>query len=103
MTLPLFFFLAQTESSRWAKRFFAFLFVITVPAIFFTYSRGALVGLSALFFAMLLQSRRRFALLPVVLLAVAVGVLFAPEQWRERMNPNREGALDGSAQSRLDS
>src|SRR6476620_8829277 len=40
MTLPLYFFLAQTEPKRTMKAFIAFLFVITIPAIFFTYSRG---------------------------------------------------------------
>jgi probable O-glycosylation ligase (exosortase A-associated) len=103
MTLPLFFFLAQTESRPWAKRLFAFLFIITIPAIFFTYSRGALVGLISLFLVMLAQSRRRFALLPVAVFAVAVAVYFAPGEWQDRMNPNRPEALDASARSRLDS
>ena len=60
MTLPLYFYLAQTEHKRWLKRLFAALFVMTIPAIFFTYSRGALVGLAAVVMLMFLQSRRRF-------------------------------------------
>ena len=44
MTLPLFFFLAQSESNPWVKRLFGFLFVITIPAVFFTYSRGFLTS-----------------------------------------------------------
>jgi probable O-glycosylation ligase (exosortase A-associated) len=103
MTLPLYFFLAQTETRPWAKRFFGFLFVITIPAIFFTYSRGALVGLAGLFVVMLLQSRRRLVLLPVMALACAIAVLFAPESWKERMDPTRQETLDSSARSRLDS
>jgi probable O-glycosylation ligase (exosortase A-associated) len=100
MTLPLFFFLAQTETNRWVKRFMGLLFIITIPAIFFTYSRGALVGLSAVFVLMVLQSRRRFALIPVAALGLFLALSFAPEKWQDRMDLTRS-ALDSSAQSRL--
>jgi len=102
MTLPLFFFLAQTETKRWVKRFFGFLFLITIPAVFFTYSRGALVGLAAIFIVMMLQSRRRFIVAPVAALALIVALAFAPEAWQQRMDFTRQDALDASAQSRLD-
>jgi putative inorganic carbon (HCO3(-)) transporter len=42
MTLPFFFFLAQTETVPWVKRVFGTLFLLGIPTIFFTYSRGAL-------------------------------------------------------------
>jgi putative inorganic carbon (hco3(-)) transporter len=102
MTLPLYFFLAQTEPKRWARRLFAFLFMITIPAIFFTYSRGALVGLTAVVAVMFLQARRRVLLVPVVILSTVVAVYFAPEKWQGRMNPAKDNAVDASAQSRLD-
>lgn len=101
MTLPLFFFLAQTESRRWVKRFFAFLIVITIPAIFCTYSRGALVGLIVVSGLMFLHLKERFLLVPVIMVAVLVVLLSAPERWKERMDPTKEGAIDGSAQARL--
>jgi probable O-glycosylation ligase (exosortase A-associated) len=101
MTLPLYFFLAQAENRPWLKRFWAFMFLITIPAIFFTYSRGALVGLVGVSLLLFMQSRRRAVLIPVMALAVAVAIFFAPEAWRERMNPTREDAVDASAQSRL--
>jgi probable O-glycosylation ligase (exosortase A-associated) len=101
MTLPLYFYLAQTESKPWVKRLMAVLFILTIPAVFFTYSRGALVGLAALLGMMLLQSRRRLAIVPVLALGVVIGVYFAPEGWQERMNPNRPDAIDASARSRL--
>ena len=79
----------------------AALFILTIPAVFFTYSRGALVGLIALLGMMLLQSKRRLAIVPVLVLGVIIGVYFAPEGWQERMNPNRPDAIDASARSRL--
>lgn len=102
MTVPLFFFLAQSESRVWVKRVFWALFFMSIPAIFFTYSRGALVGLVALLVLMLLRLKQRFVLIPVFVLAALVAVLFAPQSWQDRMNPTREGAvMDKSAESRI--
>jgi probable O-glycosylation ligase (exosortase A-associated) len=102
MTLPLFFFLARTESNPWLKRLFAFLFLITVPAVFCTYSRGALVGLAIVLTLMFLQLKERWLLLPVGAVALVIVLLVAPPAWKERMDPTREGAVDGSAQGRLE-
>ena len=99
MTLPLFLFLAQTESNRWLKRLFAFLFLVTIPAIFCTYSRGALVGLTVMFTLILLRIKQRAVLIPIATLAAIVALLFAPDAWKERMNPKQ--GLDGSALERL--
>jgi probable O-glycosylation ligase (exosortase A-associated) len=101
MTLPLFYFLAHSESDRRLKRLFGALFLATIPAIFFTYSRGALVGLTAVMGLMLIQSRRRLLLMPVILSGVLIAILFAPEAWKERMNPTRENVIDSSAESRI--
>jgi len=78
MTLPLFFFLAQTESSRWVRWLFGFLFVITIPAIFCTYSRGALLGLIVVLVFMLVRVKRLMVIVPVVGLAVLIALMFAP-------------------------
>src|SRR5262245_27541624 len=101
MTLPMFFFLAHTETKPWLKTLISFLFAITIPAIFFTYSRGALVGLAAVMGMMFLQSKRRFTLVPVIVLGIVIATYFAPETWKERMDPSRENVVDSSAQSRL--
>jgi probable O-glycosylation ligase (exosortase A-associated) len=101
MTLPIFFFLAQTEEHRWVRWIFGILCLITVPAIFFTYSRGALVGLIAVSSLMFLQSRQRIVLVPVIVLGILVALLFAPQSWRDRMDPTRPDAIDASARERL--
>jgi probable O-glycosylation ligase (exosortase A-associated) len=101
MTAPLFFFLAQTEANRWVRRFFGFLFLITIPSVFFTYSRGALVGLIAVMGLMFLQSKQRLILIPVITMATIVALMFAPDAWKQRMDPTRPDALDNSAKERL--
>jgi putative inorganic carbon (HCO3(-)) transporter len=101
MTLPFFFFLAQTEPRRWVRRLFGFLFIITIPAIFFTYSRGAFAGLAVVLLLMLLRLKQRFVLVPVIGLSLMIAVLFAPEAWKQRMDLTDSGALDASAISRF--
>ena len=101
MTVPMFFFLAQTESGRWSKRFWGFLFIASIPIVFFTYSRGALVGLAVVLFLMLLQLKQRLIIVPVVAMAMAIALLFTPGAWRDRMDPTRKDAMDASAWSRL--
>jgi probable O-glycosylation ligase (exosortase A-associated) len=102
MTLPLFFFLAQTETG-WYKSLAWLFFIIDIPAIFFTYSRGALVGLVTVMFLIFMRVRlqQRILMIPVLALGLLVALLFAPPEWRNRMDPTRKGALDGSAQARL--
>jgi putative inorganic carbon (hco3(-)) transporter len=101
MTVPLFFFLAQTEPGRWSRYFWGFTFIASIPIVFFTYSRGAMIGLSVILCMMLLQLKQRLIILPVVVAGIAVALLFAPAAWKERMDPTREGAIDASAKSRF--
>jgi putative inorganic carbon (HCO3(-)) transporter len=99
MTMPLFFFLAQAETNRRLKWFMGFLCLITIPAIFFTYSRGALFGLLVVGALMCLRLKARIVLIPVILLGVAIAVLFTPDAWKQRMNP--DNAIDTSARERF--
>ncbi len=56
MTLPMFFFLAKMESNTKIKWLMRILVVATIPAVFFTYSRGALAGLAVVLFLMVMTS-----------------------------------------------
>jgi putative inorganic carbon (hco3(-)) transporter len=99
MALPMFFFLAKTEENRWVRRLMTFLFLTTIPAIFFTYSRGALLGLIAVLFCMMLQAKQKIVLLSVAAIVLIFAVSFTPQAWRDRMSA--DNALDASARSRL--
>jgi putative inorganic carbon (hco3(-)) transporter len=101
MTVPLFFFLARTETNHRLKVVLNCLFLASIPAIFFTYSRGALVGLIAVGFLMFLQMRQRLLIVPVIVLAMAGALTFAPQQWRDRMGTLGSGTLDPSALERI--
>jgi probable O-glycosylation ligase (exosortase A-associated) len=101
MTLPLFFYMAQSETNPWVKRVFWGLTIATMPAIFFTYSRGALVGLFAIVGLMFLQLKQRNVLVPLFVAGLILAGVMAPQKWKERMDPTRKDAMDGSAYSRI--
>ena len=101
MTIPLFFFLARTEANRRLKVVLYGFFLASIPAIFFTYSRGALTGLIAVGFLMFLQMRQKVVMVPVIVLSVAGALTFAPQQWRDRMGTLGSGTLDPSALERI--
>jgi probable O-glycosylation ligase (exosortase A-associated) len=103
MTLPIYYFLAVSEAKKWMKWVFGSLFIMTIPVIFSTWSRGAMVGLVTVFCSLLtfVSLKQRLILIPVVATGIAVALVFAPEAWRQRMDPTRENAIDTSAQARL--
>jgi probable O-glycosylation ligase (exosortase A-associated) len=102
MALPFFFFMAKTESNRCLKWFFGVAFVVGIPVCFFTYSRGALVGLIAVSACMLLLSNQKMLLIPVALLAFLFAVFVAPQKLRDRMSQTTN-TEEASARSRLNS
>ena len=79
MALPFFFFLAKTELNRRVRWLMMFLFVSTIAAIIFTYSRGALIGLIVVLACMLLQAKMKGIVLPLVLLVFLAAAFFTPK------------------------
>jgi probable O-glycosylation ligase (exosortase A-associated) len=75
-------------------------FLVTL-AVFFTYSRGALVGVCAMGVVFWLRSRAKFAT-ALLIAALAVSIYsVAPEQWFKRMGTIETYQDDGSAMSRI--
>jgi probable O-glycosylation ligase (exosortase A-associated) len=101
MALPFFLFLAKTETDRRIRLLMWVFFIVTIPAIIFTYSRGALVGLVAILLCMLLQAKQKLVLVPVAVFVLAFAGLVAPQAWRDRMKMMTPDSLDASAMSRL--
>jgi probable O-glycosylation ligase (exosortase A-associated) len=98
----MFYFLARIETNRSLKWLLGITFVLSIPSILLTYSRGALVGLILVLFLMILKSRKRLLLIPVMVLTGLAAVVLLPESWKHRMDFRREGAvLDDSALSRI--
>jgi putative inorganic carbon (hco3(-)) transporter len=100
MVFPIFFFLAKSEPGPKVRAMFAFLTLATVPAVFFTWSRGALVGLTAVIGYIFVGSKQKLFLAPILLFAVTLGVFFTPDAWRDRMTGVVTDKADSSVQGR---
>ena len=101
MALPFFFFLAKAEQKQRTKWLMGIVFLSTILAIIFTYSRGALIGLSVILVCMLLQAKQRVVLIPLAMMVFVFALFLTPQAWRDRMKTISPDSLDPSALSRL--
>jgi probable O-glycosylation ligase (exosortase A-associated) len=101
MTIPMFFFMARTESAKWLRVTIRVSMVCVVISVVGTFSRGGLVGLTVVVMALLAKSRQKFIGLLLVGAGLVFVVTFTTMQWKDRMNSFTHGQLDESAESRL--
>jgi len=101
MVLPMFFFMARSETSKWVRVSLRILMVGVVISVIGKFSRGGLVGLAVVTLMLLLKSRQK--ILAVVLLALGLWgvVLLTSTEWKDRMSSFSQGNVDESAESRL--
>ena len=103
MIIPLLFYLYRNSEVIWVRFGIAFVGLLSCFAVLTTFSRGGLVGFSAMLLVLIWKSsNRRF--LP---LALAFGVAFAafqfmPAHWHDRMRTIETYEEDSSAQARLE-
>jgi putative inorganic carbon (HCO3(-)) transporter len=101
MSLPMLLFLARDEKRR-AMRWLLYLaFACGVLAVVLTYSRGGLLGLAAVLFAISLKSRYKLVSSFLVAMAFFAVLAFAPPQWMARMTALTRGDVDMSGHQRL--
>jgi probable O-glycosylation ligase (exosortase A-associated) len=103
MTIPMLFFLGRDEQNRKLKLLFRITFVCAIIAVLLTYSRGALLGLSAIMGVLALKSRYKLVSATLLVVAAFLVISFAPSAWMARMGDFAGGKLDESAQERLTS
>ncbi len=89
----------ETKYLRWIMLASVF---IGLFAIFGTQSRGALVGISSMLLFLVWKSKRFIFGIAAIGFAVAIGLVFMPDSWRERMSTIEKYQEDASAQGRLD-
>lgn len=103
MVLPLMRYLQLQASRKVIRVGLGISMLLTGIAVLGTYSRGGLIGLVIVAGALFLKTRRRFAM---VLVIVAVGFTayhFMPEQWIARMDTLHDARQTSSGESRIQS
>jgi putative inorganic carbon (hco3(-)) transporter len=99
--LPLVFYQGHLATNQHVRRGLMLMGFLVTLAVFFTYSRGALVGVCAMGAVFWLRSRAKFTT-ALLIAALAVSIYsVAPEQWFKRMGTIETYQDDGSAMSRI--
>lgn len=101
MVLPLMYYLSTQATMKLMKWGLLGAILLTLGAIMFSYSRGALLACAAMMFVLFWRGRRKMMTLTIVATIVGVMWAFAPAQWYERMESIGDYEEDASAQGRL--
>jgi probable O-glycosylation ligase (exosortase A-associated) len=101
MVLPMFFFMARSEESKWMRIAIRVLMVCVIISVIGTYSRGGLVGLSVTVVMLVLNSRHKIVGLLLLSIGLCGVLAFTTTDWKGRMGSFTQGNLDESAESRI--
>src|SRR2546422_6084401 len=100
MCIPLLWYLSSQEHG-WLKRLLQAVFLFTIPAVMFTYSRGSMLTLAILLLLMMLKSKRRIVMIFAALIGIILALPFIPQKWLERQQTVFSYGEDNSAMSTL--
>jgi len=101
MTIPLIRYLQLNTANFFIKRGLMITMFLCVVSVIGTQSRGALVGLAAMGFVLVLKSRSKIPLLLSLLVVVPVIISFMPETWHSRMSTIDDDVVDASVMGRF--
>lgn len=99
MCLPVFWYLAQEERG-WIRWLLRATFLLSIPAIMFTYSRASALTVPIVLLA--LFAGRGKLLLVLFLIGALLAVPYIPERWWNRQESTLSYQQDRSAMSRID-
>ena len=101
MVLPIIRYLYLEAEIKWIRLGLLAALLLTVVAILGTQSRGALVGLAAVGFFLIMKSPNRLAFLTLTVITIPVVLGLMPESWWDRMGTIQNYQEDGSAMGRI--
>jgi probable O-glycosylation ligase (exosortase A-associated) len=105
INIPLLYYLYVSESNYWLRRLTQALMLFSIPAVLFTYSRGAWLGMVMALALIFLRARQKFLIVIAIGALAAIFSPFLPRITPERL-VDRYGTLvnyeeDSSAESRF--
>jgi len=103
VTLPFLWYLRSEATERWQRLVAVACFALCLVAVLGSYSRGAVLALSAMLAFLWLRSKGKLLTGTLALMVLATALMMMPEQWRERMGTVEHYQQDESARSRINS
>ncbi len=101
MTLPLFYYLYTRATRTWIKGAIAGAALLILSSVVFSYSRGALLAMTATLMFLWLHSNKKLPLILLLTGVLIVSIPFIPQAWYERMNTIQTYQQDASALGRI--
>ena len=101
MIIPVMRFLQLVTNQKWVKRGLAAAMVLCAVAALGTYSRGALLAISAMVLVLWWRGNKKFASALLLILIAVVASSFMPAEWWARMETIGTYQEDASASGRL--
>jgi len=102
MTIPLMRYLQLQAKHLYMRHGLTAAMLLTMVAVLGTQSRGALLGIAAMTFVMIMKSRKKFLFLIMIVVAAPIAFNFMPQSWHDRMGSIQTYEEDQSAMGRLD-
>jgi len=101
MTIPLLRYCQLMTDKFWAKRLLLVGMILCLIAVVGTQSRGAFLGVAIMLMFLLRNSRHKWTLFFVMILALPAIYTFMPESWHQRMATIKTYEQDSSAMGRI--
>ncbi len=101
MVLPLILVTARYATNKWLRSLTYATFWLTIIAIVFTYSRGALLGLGVVALFIFPGMKRKFLVALMLIPAVLIGLALTPEKLFDRAGTIQTYEQDHSAMQRI--
>lgn len=101
MVIPLFRYLQTVAERKWVRWGLGISMLLMTASIVSSYSRGALLAISAMALFLALKSRKKVLLIIVILVAAVLAFMAMPGKWSERMDSIQNYEQDSSAMGRI--
>jgi probable O-glycosylation ligase (exosortase A-associated) len=101
MTIPLLILWRRETRSQWIKYGLMAAIPLCFAAALSSWSRGALLTLAALAVVLIWDSKRKYLVVPIMVLGIYLALGQLPEEWFDRMHTIETYDEDGSAMGRI--
>ncbi len=102
MAVPLLVLWFKETTDKWIKRGLLIAIPLCFASALSSWSRGALLAMGVLLIVLLWHSKRRFLILPVILLGGILAAQYLPDEWFDRMSTLQTYEQDTSAMNRIE-
>ncbi len=102
MCIPLLILCYREISNKYIKRIIAISIPLCVASAISSWSRGAFLSLGVLSLIIIWHSKRKYLMIPVILIGGFIAIQQLPDEWFDRMHTIQTYEVDSSAMSRID-